>query len=69
MIFITHGGLLSFIEAVHYGVPIIGIPIFLDQFINTNKASNNGFGIKVDLSYNVPQDLKFAIQEMLKDQK
>lgn len=68
-IFVTHGGLLSSIEAVHYGVPIIAIPIFLDQFINSNRASVRGYGIKVDLSYNLAQDLKSAIQEMLTDQK
>ncbi|KAI8437492.1 hypothetical protein MSG28_011810, partial [Choristoneura fumiferana] len=50
LFFITHGGHLSSIESVHFGVPTIGVPIFFDQFININKAVNNGYAIK-ELSF------------------
>ncbi|KAG7207212.1 hypothetical protein KM043_008890 [Ampulex compressa] len=40
--FITHGGLMSSIEAIHHGVPLIGVPLFGDQHTNImNLASKN----------------------------
>ncbi|GBP15258.1 UDP-glucuronosyltransferase 2B13 [Eumeta japonica] len=65
VLFITHGGLLSSTETVHFGVPIIGIPVFGDQFINVERAVNKGIAVKVDLSYDTPKELKLAIQEVL----
>ncbi|XP_050556014.1 UDP-glucosyltransferase 2-like [Spodoptera frugiperda] len=66
-IFITHGGLFSSIEAIHFGVPIIGIPVRFDQNTNVNKAVLNGYASKVALSYDLPKDLKAAINFMLND--
>lgn len=65
--FITHGGLFSSIEAIHFGVPIIGVPVFFDQFTNVNKAVQNEYALRVPLSHNLPKDLKAAINVMLTD--
>ncbi|CAH2054206.1 unnamed protein product, partial [Iphiclides podalirius] len=65
LLFITHGGLLSTTEAVHFAVPIIGISVFGDQHVNVQRAVNKGFAMKVDLSYNMAEDLDRAIKEML----
>ncbi|CAG5038702.1 unnamed protein product [Parnassius apollo] len=65
VLFITHGGLLSTTEALHFGVPIIGIPMFADQFINVNRAVAKGFAKRVDLNYETPENLKMAIEEIL----
>ncbi|CAK1594086.1 unnamed protein product [Parnassius mnemosyne] len=65
IMFITHGGLLSITEAVHFGVPIIGIPVFADQHINVQKAVKKGFAKQVDLSFSIVEDIEDAIQEML----
>ncbi|XP_014360114.2 UDP-glucosyltransferase 2-like [Papilio machaon] len=65
VLFITHGGLLSTTEALHYRVPIIGIPMFADQFININRAAAKGIGRRVDLNYDTPKNLKLAIEEIL----
>ncbi|XP_013166097.1 PREDICTED: UDP-glucuronosyltransferase 2B1-like [Papilio xuthus] len=65
VLFITHGGLLSTTEALHHRVPIIGIPMFADQFININRAAAKGIGKRVDLNYDTPKNLKLAIEEIL----
>ncbi|KAJ0172132.1 hypothetical protein K1T71_012105 [Dendrolimus kikuchii] len=69
VLFITHGGLLSTTETIHFGVPIIGIPVFADQFINVNVAVQKGLAKKVDLSYTMAGDLKAAIIDILSDPK
>ncbi|XP_050679316.1 UDP-glycosyltransferase UGT5-like [Leptidea sinapis] len=65
VLFITHGGLLSTTEAIHFGVPIIGIPMFADQYLNIKRAEAKGFGKKVAMNYNTPVVLKTAIEEVL----
>jgi glucuronosyltransferase len=46
--FMTHGGLLGVLEAVHSSVPIIGIPFFFDQPRNILKLVEQGSGILLD---------------------
>ncbi|GBP42170.1 UDP-glucuronosyltransferase 2B15 [Eumeta japonica] len=65
VLFITHGGLLSITETVHFGVPIIGIPVFADQFVNVDVAVSRGFARRVDLSHDIAKYLKEAIHEVL----
>ncbi|CAH0545936.1 unnamed protein product [Brassicogethes aeneus] len=46
---ISHGGILSIIEAVYHGVPILGIPVFWDQEQNIKNAVHNGFALNLPL--------------------
>ncbi|RVE44215.1 hypothetical protein evm_011114 [Chilo suppressalis] len=69
VLFITHGGLLSTTEATKSGVPIIGIPMFADQFINIDRAVRRGFAKKVTLDYNCPNNLKTAIEDIVGDNR
>nr|XP_034836075.1 UDP-glucuronosyltransferase 2B2-like [Maniola hyperantus] len=65
IVFITHGGLLSTTESMHFGVPTIGIPVFGDQYVNVQRAVKKGYAQKVDLSYSMAADLGKAIQNLL----
>ncbi|XP_041982970.1 UDP-glycosyltransferase UGT5-like [Aricia agestis] len=65
VLFITHAGLLSILEAIYFGVPIIGLPFFADQFVNIERAVAKGFAKRLDFSYNSPVELNEAIKEIL----
>ncbi|XP_023940212.2 UDP-glycosyltransferase UGT5 [Bicyclus anynana] len=43
-LFITHGGLIGMQEAIYNGVPIVGVPIFSDQYNNVLLAEEVGVG-------------------------
>lgn len=64
------GGFQSFQEAVHYGVPIVGIPWFIDQEANVAKIVAAGIGVRLR-----PQELhsedkiKEAINKVLFDER
>ncbi|KAL4713023.1 hypothetical protein ACJJTC_014657 [Scirpophaga incertulas] len=66
--FINHGGQLSTTEAIHCGVPVIGIPVFGDQYINIKSAVHKGFGIMVRLTEDIAGHLAEAIREILQNE-
>ena len=49
-LFITHGGLLSTMESIHYGVPLIGMPCFADQFMNMMEYDRKNVSITLDIN-------------------
>lgn len=67
VLFVTHGGLLSILETLRVGLPIIGIPFFADQYMNTNRVVAKGYGKRIDFNDNSPNELKEAIKEILED--
>ncbi|XP_058461853.1 UDP-glycosyltransferase UGT5-like [Malaya genurostris] len=66
-IFVTHGGLLSTMEALYHGVPVIGIPIFGDQHLNMAKAERGGYGLTVPYLEISQERLTQAINTILGD--
>ena len=66
-LFITHCGLLSTTESVYHAKPIIGIPIFGDQFLNMAKAEVNGYGIRLDYQTLNAKNLVATIDLILTD--
>ncbi|XP_055596984.1 UDP-glucosyltransferase 2-like isoform X2 [Uranotaenia lowii] len=67
-LFITHSGLLSTQEAVWYGVPMIGFPVFADQYRNTNYITERGAGRRLSLKNIKSDDLADAIRDVMTDQ-
>ena len=67
-VFVTHGGLLSIQETLYHKVPIVGIPLGLDQKTNIMRAERNGFGIKLGLNELNREELVSAINKAMHDQ-
>jgi glucuronosyltransferase len=47
-VFVGHSGLLSTIEAVYAGVPMVGIPMYGDQFMNIKAILIAKMGVSLD---------------------
>lgn len=66
-LFITHGGLLSLIEAIHFGVPMITVPHGGDQYSNAEVAVKKGVAIRLENDQNAPAKLSKALNAMFTD--
>ncbi|XP_055545129.1 UDP-glucosyltransferase 2-like [Wyeomyia smithii] len=63
-LFITHSGLLSTQEAIWHGVPIIGFPIFADQFANIEYCVRQGLAKRLLIRKFESQHLIDAVREI-----
>ncbi|XP_067210641.1 UDP-glycosyltransferase UGT5-like [Linepithema humile] len=63
--FITHSGLMGMQEALVCGVPMIGIPLFGDQFINIDMFVGKNIAIKLDFHTMTEKDMDEALNAIL----
>ncbi|XP_050503699.1 UDP-glycosyltransferase UGT5-like [Diabrotica virgifera virgifera] len=68
-LFVTHGGLLSTLETIYYGVPVLTLPIFGDQKMNAAKARAAGYGLSLTFSTITEEALNNALKEILTNKK
>ncbi|XP_046865337.1 UDP-glycosyltransferase UGT5 [Drosophila willistoni] len=66
-LFITHGGLLSIIETTYYGVPILSLPFYYDQFWNAQRMRLAGAGETLDLHSMNVEILNRSIHQILQN--
>ncbi|XP_061602232.1 UDP-glucuronosyltransferase 2A2-like [Cololabis saira] len=67
-LFVAHGGTNGVQEAIYHGVPVVGLPVFFDQFDNLLRLQERG-SAKILTLATVDKDDNFlkAIQEVLND--
>ncbi|KAK6621421.1 hypothetical protein RUM44_001228 [Polyplax serrata] len=68
-LFITHGGLLSYTEAVYRGVPLVAIPIFGDQPMNVRFMEELEVGVKLEYDNINEHSLISSINKVLGNPK
>ena len=47
-LFITHCGMHGVLESIYYGVPMVGMPVFIDQGDVLRRITDAGIGVGVD---------------------
>ncbi|CAG9854537.1 unnamed protein product [Phyllotreta striolata] len=68
-LFITHGGLLSTLETIYHGVPVLTLPVFGDQRLNAARTEIFGYGLAIDFFELNEENFSDAIEKMLSDPK
>ncbi|XP_076867469.1 UDP-glucuronosyltransferase 2B15-like isoform X1 [Brachyhypopomus gauderio] len=63
--FITHGGKNGLYEAIYHGVPMVGLPLFIDQPDNLNHMKTKGAAVMLDFNQMEASDLKEALTDVI----
>uniref|UniRef100_A0A182R932 Uncharacterized protein n=1 Tax=Anopheles funestus TaxID=62324 RepID=A0A182R932_ANOFN len=67
--FVTHGGLLSVQEAIWYGIPMLGIPNYGDQYQNVRRIERIGIGKQLILEDVNPNSFKRHLLDVINDER
>jgi UDP:flavonoid glycosyltransferase YjiC (YdhE family) len=64
---ITHGGNNTTTEAMHFGKPMVLLPLFWDQYDNAQRVHELGFGVRLPTYSFADADLTAAVDRLLAD--
>ncbi|XP_050069547.1 UDP-glucosyltransferase 2-like [Anopheles maculipalpis] len=68
-VFVTHGGLLSVQESIWYGIPMLGIPNYGDQYQNVRRMERMGMARRLLLEDVNPDTLQRNLLNVLNDSR
>ena len=65
---ITHGGNNTTTECLHFGKPMVALPLFWDQYDNAQRVDDTGFGARLRTYAFEPGEMSAAIDRLLGDE-
>ncbi|XP_054445539.1 UDP-glucuronosyltransferase 2A1-like isoform X4 [Pteronotus mesoamericanus] len=65
--FITHGGTNGIYEAIYHGVPMVGVPMFADQYDNIAHMKAKGAAVEVNINTMTSADFLNALRTVIND--
>jgi len=65
---ITHGGNNTVTESLHFGKPMIALPLFWDQYDNAQRMDELGFGVRLDTYRFADDALTRAVDRLIADE-
>jgi MGT family glycosyltransferase len=64
---ITHGGNNTTTEAMHFGKPMVVLPLFWDQYDNAQRVDELGLGVRLDTYAFDDRELRDAVERLVRD--
>lgn len=64
---ISHGGNNTVTETLHFGKPLVVLPLFWDQYENAQRIDELGFGVRLDTYGFGDDELTAAVDRLLAD--
>jgi MGT family glycosyltransferase len=64
---ISHGGNNTVTETLHFGKPLIVLPLFWDQYENAQRVDELGFGVRLNTYGFADAELTDAVEKLLAD--
>ena len=65
---ITHGGNNTTTECMHFGKPMVALPLFWDQYDNAQRVHETGYGIRLRTYEFEEDELRAALDRLLADE-